>query len=238
MSSPSTKQLGLIRDLMNIGPSITILFLYIYLTCRSKIFKELVQNLISVSKCAIFSNVRKLEIHRKINAWKKFPLFCRIAVVLMLLISCLENMAYSFNSLDCNKIHNLNYSNIYFWHGKNLVCYQMQPVHQTILAIILFIGGKFVIFLWAFSDILSIVLCQAMKNVLLVFIKDLEKTYLQSRGGHEVPYITDANTCWNQIRRKYFHIVDLFEKMTNFIYPLILSCYWINIYLVIDNVIF
>ncbi len=68
--------------------------------------------------------------------------------------------------------------------------------------------------------------------MLLVFKDDLEKTYLKER----FPKWIDILTWWDQMREKYLSIVDLFERMTNFIYPLILSCYWINIYLVINNV--
>ncbi len=221
----STKQLGLIRDLMKNGPSVTILFLYIYLNYNSKILEEIIQKIIIHAKSARLKNTQTLATDSKPSIWKPFPSFCKLILVLSLLISCLENFAYSYRSIDCNTIATHNYSNNVYWHGRNMACFREQPVYRTLLAIVLFLFGRYTLLLWAFADILSIVLCHAMKNLFLGFNDDLEQMFMRNRLLMRI----DIPTWWNQIREKYFRFVELFERMTKFIYPLILSCYWINI---------
>ncbi len=236
-SSQTPKQLGLIRVLMVHGLSITILFLYIYLTYSSTILEKIIQKLASLSKPIHFKHYLKNATFEKLNIWKRFPCFSKVVLALLLIVTGLESIVFGFKSFDCNKLITFHYSNNDFWHGRNLLCFREQPVYTTILAMLLFLGVKLVLFLWTFSDILSIVLCQAMKNVLLVFNHDINQMYLESMSGNEFSCSTYINKWWIQIRLRYFEIVDLFERMTNFIYPLILSCYWINIYLVIDSVV-
>lgn len=216
------------------GPSITILFLHIYLNYTSKTLEQLIYTLINLSKSVHLKNAQTLAANENSSIWKRFPSFCKVVVSVLLLISCLENIAYSFGSFNCNKINTTDYTDNFYWYGANFLCFRVQSVYRTILAIIMFLFGKLTLFLWAFSDILSIALCQALKYLLLAFKHDIEQMYLQGTYTNGI----EKQSWWDQIRQKYFHIVDLFDQMTNFIYPLILSCYWINIYLVIENVYF
>lgn len=129
--------------------------------------------------------------------------------------------------------------------------------------------------IWVIGDAIAIVLCQAMKNTLLILKDDIhirrtftlcpnERTafasdekaklsqdpinvsanepdvngYMQTSPAHlSIPMpAKSADVHWEQICNRYMYIMELFENMGKFVYPLILSCYFINIFFVIDNV--
>lgn len=233
MSNSSASPFDSIRNVMGIGPPITILFLYIFLNYNSNALDEFIQTMIYLSKPLIVTNGQLCATGKTPGVWKQFPKFCKLTLAVLLPITCSESLAYTISTFDCNELNTPGYGDNFVWHGKNMKCFNSQPIYKTVLAIVLYLFGKCLLFVWALADILSIVLCTAMKNMLLVLNNDLEQIYLQKNYGNIVPNLLNY---WTPIRLRYIHIVKLFDRMTNFIYPLILSCYWINVYLLIDNV--
>lgn len=235
--SPS-KALDKIREIFSAGPAFTIFLLYIFLNYSSKRFQDIVSHLM-LSTSDNSRHTLSLNNNTAINIWKRFAKFCTIVSMLALLNSFVESMAYNNIKFNCTSTINFENPASFAWFGENLRCYNEQPFYLSILAVILFVWGKLLIFVWTFSDILSIVFCQAMSCTLLVF-NDLIKQFYSKCSKNSSIIITDMNINdgWNEIRERYKQITNLLEKVTLFLFPLILSCYGINIYLVIDNVIF
>ncbi len=233
LSGRSSKPLDKIREIFAVGPALIIFFLYIFLNYNSKKFGQLIFSLMRLSSSVSPRNALNLCNNTTFDIWKRFPKFCLIVLVLALLNSFSESIAYNSTKFNCTFPSSLANPDSFAWFGENWKCYNDQSIYKSLLAVILFICGKFLLFVWAFSDILAIVFCQAMKYMLLIYNVDIKQLHLQCSRSTNI-LIDDR---WNQTRQRYQEIMCLFEKITIFLCPLILSCYGINLYLVIDNVI-
>lgn len=175
---------------------------------------------------------------------------------------------------DYNKLleTQVTYEN-YPWKGGSWEPWLPANQYKVILALCSYIAEKMGFIIWVIGDAIAIVLCQAMKNTLLILKDDIRRTFTQcpnertafafdekaklsqdpinvfankpdvngymhtSTAHLSIPMpAKSADVHWEQIRNRYMYIMELFENMGKFVYPLILSCYFINIFFVIDNV--
>ncbi len=115
---------------------------------------------------------------------------------------------------------------------------------NTFLAVLLIVLVKCGTYAWIYGDILVIILCRALTDKLKWLNKEIEGTieeiqtsppiFTRDRGKMRAQM--GFNAIWENVRKQYLDLMDLILELQKFISPLILSCYGINMYLIIINV--
>lgn len=237
--------------------SFTIFVIYAYFLVCSQNLRSLIEKLVFISKQQLCVSDSILKSHyscdpeQGINSHKfncnnssKYPRFCLITLILMMVYGIIENVAYDVQNLlgaDA-KLANSTLQRYYLQSFYHWTPFFAHKSYITLTSVILLKLGTYA---WIFGDILVIVLCRAVTERLRILN---EETVLVLQSYSSLVASTSKQSLikrrliacyvisWDEIRRQYMTIQNLVGEMGKFVSPLMLSCYGINIYLIIINV--
>lgn len=115
----------------------------------------------------------------------------------------------------------------YYWQsGLGLASYFN---YHPLLSIIYTISSKMCTYAWNYSDILLIILCLQICKMVRTF---------ESYIAGQVKLDKTGGICWSQIKTNFLSLCDVAENVTDFVAPLAIFCYGVNIFYMITNVLF
>lgn len=169
-------------------------------------------------------------------------IFSWIVTVSLVLLELVEHEAYDYQCINANQ-DILNSSSNYV--DQLLLLYQNRPEFGAPsfptrfpwknLTILLFaLGSRVSLIRWYLGDIFAILLCRLMTLILKGYKRELGRT-MQAVNEKKKRYETERLE-FTTIRNKYLQIYALFGKMEEIIGPLVYSCLWINLYLLVSFV--
>lgn len=197
--------------------------------------------------------------NRPTSILSSYTVFCRATLIFILSYGIAENVLNDLQKINevnkegSRRNYSANNETVfqgYFWkaftHLNSFISYNIY------LAVLLLAIVKCGTYGWIFGDILVIVLCRALSEKL----ERLNDQIVEASEEILFPIVftpivnpkrkgsmLSSNAVWVQtearfekIRKKFLELSDLVLKMQSFISPLILSCYGINMYLIIIHV--
>lgn len=210
---------------------------HVSLMCNVRKLEWIIRN---ASETMSKSTVKQSAFLTSNTLFTSYIRFCWIATFSIIMLALVENEAFDYHCINVNKII-LNSSSSHFdqiltlYEGRQQFGAPNFPIsvpwkHITTLGFIL--GSKATLIRWYLGDIYAILMCRLMTLTLKSYkyeVKEAIEAINQKQC--ETPKII-----LEVIRTKYLQISVLLEEMSKFISPLVLSCLWINLYLLVTNV--
>lgn len=171
----------------------------------------------------------------------RFVKFSRVSLVIIITLALLENTLFDFGCIcgsateigTCSKDFYNKYVDLWWSRYGIWKKYIPNQYHlHEILAILKSIKGKLSLLVWNMGDVFAITLCRLIVVSVNAYKRDISLLFIHHQN-------LSHNLCvkqWEMMREKFYKMTNLFDKMVKFIYPLMISCYWVNISLVILKV--
>lgn len=230
-------------------------YVYLFLnikTLRSLIFKIGKLNTTAshfLSPFKLFSDGDRRS--RRLFSRLSYSKFCLISLIFILSYGALENGLHDLQVIHSAAYQKKNGSILppfqYFFsrdfaHWKSYISTSENV--NIYLAIFLIVVVKSGNYAWIYGDILVIILCRALTDKLKWLNREIEGTIEEiqvsppifTRDKGKIRAQSGFPAVWENVRKQYLDLMDLILELQKFISPLILSCYGINMYLIIINV--
>lgn len=229
----------------------TLFFIYSYFFYSAKKFRILIQKILETSKQPSLTRClsnddpnpgRCEDIHKK----STYPRFCIITIVVIMTYGIIENATHDIQNLGKADIKQAN-STLQRYYIQLLYHWAPYLTRNSFLTLVYVFLIKCGTYAWIFGDIIVIILCRAVAERLRFLNEEIKESVesiptVTTTGSHEQSLGHSENTglkriiSWDDVRYQYMLLTDLVKDMGKFISPLILSCYGINIYLIIIHV--
>ncbi|CAL8072260.1 unnamed protein product [Orchesella dallaii] len=208
------------------GYACTMFFVYAYLLFGTKRFRNVVQNFLEANQRTQFAT----------QFPPRFPRFCWAACVIVLLMGVTENVMFDVQNLKkadkrkANSTLELYYVHN-FYHWSDLI-----PYHP-ILTLIYVIIVKFGTWGWVYGDVIAIVLTRAITEKFRTMNEEISELMSPTALAIKTKIAEGRilTLTWDAVRDEFVMLTDLVSQIQNFISPLILACYGVNMYIIMIN---